>query len=186
MSLKDLTRDKHEMAETKPFVSRLLSKDIEPQVYYVYLLNQYYIYRELEERLPLKMLALEDIARSNCMLSDLVELEQKYKFKRDKELIMRSTVEYIAHVHRSITQNPRGLLAHLYVRHFGDMFGGAIISKNLTFSSRKTYEFTNKSNLITKVRALLDDDMADDARDCFDWAMSLFDDLEEWHDKSEH
>ena len=186
MSLKDLTRDKHEMAETKPFVNRLLDKDIDPQVYYVYLLNQYYIYRELEQHLPLKMLAIGNIARANLMLQDLIELESKYSFKRDKEFIMSTTIEYIAHVHRSITENPRGLLAHLYVRHFGDMFGGAIISKNLTFSSRRTYEFTNKSELIAKVRSLLDDDMAEDARDCFDWAMSLFDDLEIWYGERDY
>ena len=91
------------------------------------------------------------------------------------------------------------VLAHIYVRHFGDMYGGQMISKaipspqNIDWmgktpdpSSWSTmYNFENKKELITNIRENLSDDMADEAKTCFQFAINLFKELEEYYDVSE-
>jgi heme oxygenase len=69
-------------------------------------------------------------------------------------------------------------LAHLYVRHFGDMYGGQMIKKRNP-GSGKMYDFNNVEELKTTVRAMLNDDMADEANTCFEFAMQLFEELED-------
>ena len=43
--------------------------------------------------------------------------------------------------------------------------------------SGKMYEFDDVENLKTTVRAMLNDDMADEANRCFEFAMELFEEL---------
>jgi len=68
------------------------------------------------------------------------------------------------------------LLAHIYVRHFGDMYGGQMIA-NRNPGSGKMYEFNNVEELKTTVRSMLHDNMADEANRCFEFAMELFEEL---------
>lgn len=181
MSLKELTAQNHKRAEESWFANELLSGEIDPHLYYVYLFNQSFIYQALEELLPLQMLDIEDIERYNHIMGDLEELEQMFSFYASSDYMMRSTIDYTKHILDLEKHNPRGLLAHLYVRHFGDMFGGAIISKKIPGQGRM-YRFENRPELIKKVRALLDDNMSNEANRCFDFAIRLFEDLEEWNE----
>jgi heme oxygenase len=70
------------------------------------------------------------------------------------------------------------LLAHIYVRHFGDMYGGQMIKKRNP-GSGKMYEFDDVEGLKITVRARLKDSMADEANRCFEFAMQLFEELGE-------
>jgi heme oxygenase len=69
------------------------------------------------------------------------------------------------------------LLAHIYVRHFGDMYGGQMIAKRNP-GSGKMYQFENVDELKEIVRSRLDDDMSDEANMCFQFAIRLFKELE--------
>ena len=178
MNLKELTWENHKSAERKKFAKTLLSGSIDPALYYKYLTNQFYSYVALEYKLPLSLLGLEEIRRSNLMRDDLQELEQTYGFVFDGNLLTQSTQEYITYCEELYVNNPAGLIAHMYVRHFGDMYGGAIIKKCVPGKGRM-YEFNDKEDLKLKVRALLHDDMADEANACFRFAIRLFGELDD-------
>ena len=68
------------------------------------------------------------------------------------------------------------LVPHMYVRHFGDMYGGAMIAKKVP-GMGMMYKFEEKDLLKAKVRAILTDDMADEANICFEYAIRLFGEL---------
>ena len=89
-----------------------------------------------------------------------------------------SVDNYIAHVEAlSDADDNESLLAHMYVRHFGELHGGQIIKKK-TPGSGLMYEFNGDTKvLIEEFRKLLNDDMADEAKKCFDFASELFDEL---------
>lgn len=183
MNLKELTLENHKRAERSKFAGILIGGDIDPLLYYAYLCNQSHVYKALEEKLPLSLLGLEKIARSSLIEEDIVELERKYNFKRITVPALPSTISYQRYLNELQATNPRGVIAHLYVRHFGDMYGGSIIAKK-TPGSGKMYEFENKDILKERVRKLLDDEMALEANRCFDFAIRLFEELEEWYARS--
>ena len=181
MNLKALTLENHKNAERSKFAGILLSGSIDPQLYYAYLCNQLMNYSALESKLPLGMLGLEDIARKNLIEEDMRELEDKYSFTPTNTPIMNSVLKYVEHVEHLSSKNPRGLLAHLYVRHFGDMYGGAIIASKVP-SKGAMYKFENIDLLKERVRSLLQDDMAIDANECFEYAIKLFQELGDWYE----
>jgi len=176
MSLKELTSDIHELAEQRPFAKLLISGGVTPEQYTNYLFNKYYIYLALEQYMDIP--DIQDIKRADKIKEDLEWYEFTYNFPQC--VLTYSTNEYIQYIH-SIGHDTDKILAHMYVRHFGDMFGGAMIAKNLP-GPGNYYKFENKGELIKKVRALLRDDMSDEARRCFMFAIRLFEDLENGYD----
>jgi heme oxygenase len=91
------------------------------------------------------------------------------------ETALETTVEYVNYI-ESIKNDNHRLLAHLYVRHFGDLHGGQMISKKVP-GSGKYYQFEDRYELIKGMRTLLDDSMADEARICFDFAFRSFEEM---------
>ena len=180
MSLKELTWENHKSAERKKFAGILMSGSIDPFLYYKYLTNQYYMYVTLESKLPLNQLEIADIRRAGLMRMDLLELELKFGFDKDKypqsDLLTKSTKDYLSYCENK--DKPEDLIPHMYVRHFGDMYGGAMISKKVPGLGRM-YKFKDKEGLKTKVRDILNDDMADEANACFEFAIRLFEELAE-------
>ena len=71
------------------------------------------------------------------------------------------------------------MLAHLYVRHMGDLYGGQMIKKKVP-GSGKFYEFTNREELITNIRAKLTDDLGEEANVAFQHAINIMRELNEW------
>jgi len=87
--------------------------------------------------------------------------------------------EYIKYI-ISIKDDPKKLLAHLYVRHFGDLSGGQMIAKRVP-GSGKMYQFGDDPETIkTILRAKLDDSLADEAVVCFEFAGKLFEQMMEF------
>lgn len=179
MNLKELTWENHKSAERKKFASILLSGKIEPFLYYKYLTNQLYNYIALEESLRICDFPREywDVFRAEKMKDDLFELEEKFGFTFSGDLILPSTMQYITHIEAlQKANNLDGLKAHMYVRHFGDMYGGAMIAKKIPGEGRM-YEFEDKEVLKEALRRMLNDDMADEANRCFEFAIRLFEEL---------
>ena len=179
MNLKELTWENHKSAERKEFASVLMSGKIQPSLYYKYLTNQYYAYVMIEESLRICGLSKDywPVFRAERIRDDLQELEREYDFVFDPVNLCRVTTEYVTHVENLQKNNDLdGLIAHMYVRHFGDMYGGAMIAKKVP-GSGTMYEFENKEDLKTSLRELLNDDMADEANRCFKFAIRLFEEL---------
>lgn len=176
-NLKELTRQHHDNAERTEFADMLLSGQISPKLYQEYLHAQLQNYMVLESAVEVPM-ELEPIFRSTLIEEDLQELESTYDLEEIEDNF-ESVVEYNKHIHTLLEEgNNEALLAHLYVRHFGDAHGGQIIKRNVP-GAGLMYEFENRAELIKKVRELLHDGMADEAMICFEYAERLFHELME-------
>lgn len=175
--LKELTWENHQKAERTNHARKLL-KGMTPEEYHRYLFNQYVMYSALETRAnQLGVLdGIENIQRAEAIREDLQELETEHNIKRDPDLLCEVVGNYVPHV--MSLENEDDLLAHIYVRHFGDMYGGQMIKKRNP-GSGKMYEFVEVEELKTTVRAKLKDDMALEANRCFEFAMQLFEELED-------
>lgn len=168
MTLRDAIKAKHDEAEKHPFVVLLLSGKIPPQVYADYLFNQALCYRALETTAQQHGLLdqLSELCRADLIEQDALEL-------RHSGQVFASTQAYVEYVG---TVTSRQLWAHIYARHFADLYGGQMIKKVAPGACRM-YEFEDRSALITKVRAHLDLDLADEANRVFDFALALFDEV---------
>ena len=176
MSLKDLTHDAHRNAETQPFVKILFSGKINPKLYATFLKNQHPCYEILEVcAMPHQLLhGLPDIRRAPAILQDFQELWDESDCEPQ---IVPATERYIKYI-LSIKDDPARLMAHLYVRHMGDLAGGQMIAKRVP-GSGKMYQFEDPEILKMAIRAKIDDSMAEEAKVCFQFAADMFKDLME-------
>jgi heme oxygenase (biliverdin-producing, ferredoxin) len=173
MSLRDLTWEKHKVAERQDFVKLLFSGNINPQLYSIYLYNQYHNYLKLEKLADnLEILHdIQDIKRSEYILQDFQELWNE-NFNPE---ILDSVKKYLDYLD-TISNDPVKIMAHVYVRHMGDLAGGQMIAKKIP-GSGNYYKFKNPDELKINIRKKLDDNMAEEANICFDFATLLFQDL---------
>ena len=176
MSLRDLTHDAHKNAETQPFVKVLFSGKINPKLYATFLKNQHPCYEILEVcAMPHQLLhGLPDIRRAPAILSDFQELWTE----ADGDPVMLPTTDnYIKYI-LSIKDQPERLMAHIYVRHMGDLAGGQMIAKRVPGSGRM-YQFEDADALKIAIRERINDDMAEEAKVCFQFAADMFKDMME-------
>lgn len=176
MSLKELTHEQHKRAETRPFVKVLFSGHIDPKIYAAYLYNQFPMYELLEVcAMPHGLLSdIPGILRAKAIREDYNEL---WPDQENTPKLCAVVQEYAAHI-MSIKDDPKKLMAHIYVRHMGDLAGGQMIAKRIP-GSGKYYQFENADELKTKIRAKIDDSMADEAKVCFDFAARFFEEMME-------
>ena len=167
--LKELTWAHHQSAERRAFARELISGKIDPKLYHKFLTCQYMNYEVLEKHTKIPT-NLYPIKRAPRIFQDIRELEQLFGFEPDGQF-PPSVNAYAAHINKLAEEsNNEALLAHMYVRHFGELHGGQIIKKK-TPGSGLMYEFEGDTKfLIEEFRKLLNDDMADEAKICFDFA----------------
>lgn len=182
MSLKQLTRENHKIAENSRFSKHLVSGQMDGLLYYKYLLNKYYFYLMLENGIRIVRAIPEyayPIFRAELIYRDLKDLERQYGLSYNPYYIKKTTHDYVEHIERLYKANDtQSLLAHLYVNHFGDLHGGQIIKK-LVPGNPQMYEFVNSYQLKLYIRELLTDDMADEANKAFMFSINLFEELED-------
>lgn len=177
-NLKQLTWENHQNAERQEFVKVLMSGNIDPRVYAIYLWNQFPQY-EILEVMAMGHGLLSDVSevlRSKAIIEDFREL-----WPQDEKPPQHcmSTKKYLTHM-RTIMEDPHRLMAHIYVRHMGDLSGGQMIARKVPGSGR-FYKFDGDvKQLKEKIRAKTDDSMADEAKICFDYATELFKDMMEY------
>ena len=174
--LKELTWENHSKAERTEHARKLL-KGMTPEEYHRYIYNQYVMYAVLESKAREHgvLKDIEDVCRADAIRADMEEIESEFDIQRNGDLlcqVVADYTEYVLHMH-----DKDEFLAHIYVRHFGDMYGGQMIKKRNP-GSGKMYEFNDVEQLKTTVRKMLHDDMADEANICFQFAMQLFEELE--------
>lgn len=171
-SLREAIHDLHHVAENTRFTKLLLSGDITPEAYSRFLRNLSPIYSLLEGH-----------AIRNGLVTDIFGILRAQQIRRDLDELnclptdLSNTVAlYLDHIDYIAKHNPKLLLAHLYVRHFGDMYGGQMIKKVVP-GSGTMYDFENKKELIEKVRAMLTLDLADEANVAMQFAIDLFEEI---------
>ena len=137
MSLKDLTKDVHRDAERQDFVRVLMSGDIDPELYAMFLANQHPQYDVLEALAMAKGLLndLPDIRRAPAIQEDFQELWSS----SDPAPQLDVTKKYVDYL-REIADDETRLFAHVYTRHMGDLSGGRMIAKKVPGEGR-LYKF---------------------------------------------
>lgn len=174
MSLRELTAEKHRDAERQAFVKELLGGSITEERYATFLYNLHPIYN-----------VLEMFAMANGLLSDIPEVRRAPKIQADYQELWKkssppslcpSVPKYMAYIKDELANDPDRLMAHLYVRHMGDLAGGQMIAKRVP-GSGTMYQFDNVDELKTKIRAKLKDSMGDEANVAFDFAIELMKDM---------
>jgi|TARA_R110000850_G_scaffold21793_10_gene63740 heme oxygenase len=174
-NLKKLTMEHHRDAERQAFAKELMSGEIHPQKYAAYLFHQHACYKVLETMAGLHGL-LDDmpgLERADRIWEDYLELSAG---RKELPAPLLSVLDYLEQL-QSISTDPEKLMAHIYVRHMGDLFGGQMIKSKVP-GAGTYYEFDAPINeLKAKVREKLNDDMADEAQLCFAFATRLFQDM---------
>lgn len=176
-NLKELTWEHHKKAERTAFVHRMLKKEMTPHQYYVYLSNQFLMYTVLEDAAEKAgvLRGIENIKRGVQMCKDLQELEKEHGFVLPVHLT--TTADYMRYVYK-ISEDSEKLLAHIYVRHMGDLSGGQII-KRFVPGSGNFYNFDEDVEVLkNKIRMKLNDDLAEEAKVCFDMVTAFMEELE--------
>jgi len=174
-TLKELTWEFHKNAERQDFARKLLKGELTEEQYAEYLFNQHHIYNELETwaRKANLLKGIEDICRTEAIIKDRTQLMYG-GFK-----LTRTATKYGHWVHHLYTYKPELLMAHIYVRHFGDLHGGQMIARRVP-GNGEYYKFKDGERLITKVRSRLEgkeDLYKDEAIKCFEFATQLFKEL---------
>jgi heme oxygenase (biliverdin-producing, ferredoxin) len=172
MSLKEITKDLHTDAERTVFAKKLLTGVLTSEEYANYLWQMVLVYN-----------GIETAARSQGMLVNLPDIERAHKIYQDCiELVgpnhnlkwLPVVIEYYQYL-LSLNYNAERkhlIKAHLYCRHMGDLYGGQMIAKKVPGKGR-FYEFKDADNLKTAIRAELTDDLGDEARVAFEWAIKI-------------
>jgi len=168
MSLKELTWEKHKVAERSAFSKKLLSGNISIAEYVNYLVQMGHIYRVLERKaIEAKLInTMPGLNRAEKIQQDIVELAGA-----DHGITyLPATLAYADYIKGLL--DPKSIMAHVYVRHMGDLYGGQMIAKKVP-GSGKFYQFDDKETLIGEMRKLISDDLAYDANIAFDYNIEI-------------
>jgi heme oxygenase len=174
--LRDYTNDKHRAAEGTPFVQYMLHGAITPAHYAQYLQQMHVVYSNIEYfgEISLLFQDLPDIKRADRMRQDLEELG--YTIDMPALPSVDRWRQRIVDLYYSGRKDQ--ILAHVYVRHMGDMYGGKVIAKRVPGSGR-CYEFEDRPALIKALDAKLSMAILDEALTAFDLAIDVFNELQE-------
>lgn len=172
MSLKEITKDLHTEAEHTEFMKLVMSGAITKEQYSNYLYQMIPVYGPIEfgNKIQGFFHNLDGIERLPSIYQDFKELADSnthYTWSQE-------TLDYNRYVLDLINDPLRKHLvkAHLYVRHMGDLFGGQYIAKKVP-GSGKFYQFTNVEELRNTIRSELTDDLGDEAKVAFEWAIKI-------------
>lgn len=174
--LNEYTKEKHRQVESHPFVQYLLTGDIKPEHYVLFLEQMYVVYSAIEYFAEISHILhdLPGIKRAENIRLDIIELGGDVDNKH-----LPATEKYRKRiVDLYYGDMKRLILAHVYVRHMGDLYGGKVIAKRVP-GSGKMYEFEDRPSLIKALDAKLSLDIVEEALLGFDLAAGIFDDLME-------
>jgi heme oxygenase len=169
MSLKELTAEKHKLAETTPFMQAVFAKTLPFDLWVDWTYQKALFYH-----------VLEGIAGSKLLLKDLPDVRRGYKLWQDyhqmigssplRHTYKKSVLEYYNYL-LSLT-DADDVMAHLYTWHMGDLYGGQMIKK-IVPGSHSSLDFDSPAILMNNLRAKLDDRMGAEANRAFDWAIRM-------------
>ena len=180
MSLKELTWEHHQNAERQEFVKELFG-GISEERYAIFLYNQHKIY-DILEMLAMAQSLFSDLGRDFRRAPKIWEDFQEL-WKKDHLPEYLPVVEEYGKYLMSLQHDKDKLMAHVYVRHMGDLSGGQMIAKKVP-GSCKMFDFTNDAGrsideLKDHIRSKCSDDMADEAKLAFDYATRMFQEMSE-------
>jgi heme oxygenase len=181
-NLRELTKEEHRRAERTAFMNRMLKKKLTPYQYYTYLKNQLLMYVTLEYYATEVGIFGEDIfgiLRSAAILEDITIVESESEISLKTAPTLPAATAYVEYIHK-IKEDKDKLLAHMYVRHMGDLSGGQMIKK-LVPGPTNFYEFERDvDELKTLIRNNLHDGLEKEAKVCFSMVQKFLEELEDY------
>ena len=171
--LKSLVWKSHREAERQYFVKILLSGKISNFLYAYYLENQLEMYKSLENACENHKEyfsnIIDKLSRTHCIEKDILYLGQDTKHIP----YMKTTTDYIKRIEK-ISNVPELLMAHVYTRHLGDLYGGQLIAKK-TPGLNSLYQFDYPIDELKKlIYDKVTEDMSLEAAICFDFVTKTF------------
>jgi heme oxygenase len=174
--LREYTNEKHRAVEKHPFVQMMMNGELNKQQHAMFLQQMYVVYREIEYfgELVGFFHGMKSIKRSIAIKEDIFELG--FNLLSEDELFS-STKAYREHIMK-LYYDKRGdkILAHIYVRHMGDLYGGKLIARKVP-GSGKAYQFEDRPALIKTLNSKLSIDIIDEALLAFDMSEAMFVDM---------
>jgi heme oxygenase len=169
MSLKELTAEKHSLAENTAFMKSVFNCSITPDTWTDFLYQKWSIYNGIE--IKAKFCGLLDglygLVRGPMIYQDYENNVREYRLKYSTlHPVVQDYTNYIDSLDSKV------ILAHVYTWHLGDIYGGQMIKK-LAPGSHLSLEFGNAHQLAAVLRAKLDDSLGDEANVAFDWAIKI-------------
>ena len=178
MSLREYTKDLHTKAEQTNFMKLSISGKLPKELYINYLWQMIPIYSTIEFGVKVQEFFSNSpgIDRTKYIYQDFTELADKdthYSW-------LPETLEYIRYLQDLLNDPNRKHLikAHFYVHHLGTLNGGQYIAKTVP-GSGKFYQFDDVDGLRNAIRAELTDELGDEARVAFEWAIKIMEALDE-------
>lgn len=167
MSLKELTADKHTTAENTPFMKTVIAGNISKEAWADFTYQKQLIYNAIEGAAGSLGITrdLPDVQRCHYLFLDFREMGvEGIKYRQE-------AIDYYNYI-LSIAKDHDKVLAHLYVWHMGDLFGGQMIKK-VVQAPHRALDFKDPDALRTAFRSKLDDKLGEEANVAFDWAIKL-------------
>jgi heme oxygenase len=161
-TLKELTAEVHAEAESQPFIKSIFAGNVDIDKYTDYTFQLIHLYGMLEALGDTHKLfeGMEELKRAPAAELDYVELIGD---KPQNNKMSEATFNYLQYLNRAeVIIDPKKILAHIYVRHMGDLFGGQQLAK-LTPGNGHMYKFDDIPKLIKAVRSKIDPLLADEA-----------------------
>lgn len=128
--LREATAPQHRDTETRSFITRLMSGELDLEAYTAYLAQYAYVYRALEARAAQAgdpdFMTDPGLARVASIESDLANLGGADWEQRHPAL--PATVAYVDHLRAIDAADVPRYLAHHYTRYLGDLSGGQAIA----------------------------------------------------------
>jgi heme oxygenase len=169
MSLKEITAERHGLAENTVFMKTVFDRSISPNAWTDFLYQKWNIYHTIETKAKFHDLitGLEGLIRGPLLYQDYENNVREYRLSYSKlHPVVQDYTNYIAGLDSNV------VLAHVYTWHLGDIYGGQMIKK-LAPGSHLSLEFENAHILAAALRAKLDDSLGDEANTAFDWAIKI-------------
>ena len=164
MGLKEATAELHSKAEKMMFNQRMFRGELSTEEYLNYLIQQSYIFQEIEGR----NLPHPNLNRLDAIHNDISELGG-YTFK-----ISKPTTDYVVYLG---DLNQTQLNAHIYLNYLALAYGGQMIKSKVPGSGRM-YDFDNMQECVGSIRAIQNDEMADEVNKGFQYIINILDELQ--------
>jgi|TARA_B110000503_G_scaffold11416_1_gene15512 heme oxygenase len=189
-NLASLTQAAHQNAERQEFAREMMSGNMSEAKYKTYLYNMWLIYDILEDvalsmgvfgpqdlTMPDDDLPLDGLTQADDIWADYEELGGT---EANPPTVVAATEAYRSHIIANCQHDKDKLMAHVYVRHMGDLSGGQMIAAKVP-GSGKMYQFAEMSHSVEEMKVLIKrrttDAMAPEATIAFDLSTQIFEQL---------
>jgi heme oxygenase len=166
MGLREATAELHSKAEKMEFNQRMFRGELSTDEYVKYLYQQLSIFDAIEsDELP-----HPSLARVDKVKEDILELTSQLDIMN----ILPITTAYSYYLF-TLTKEER--LPHVYLHYLALAYGGQMM-KNQTPGSGKMYDFEDMQEAIGAIRAVQQDEWADEVNKGFEYIITILDELQ--------